>query len=420
MILNCTPELPDESGSGLIYVIYLSLLFGILVAIVIAARLVERRAFATAITLEQTRYVAEAGIVMAINDSTLNYSFPTVKKYDWIGHEIEVQSEPFGAYLRWVSSTTNSIHQCSSNAYIGTDPHDIVDMAIHLSDVDKRLFVTGSTTVIGDVVLRGGSLERGSLGGKSFRGQLSGDVITDGSPDTFQFGQSVHVYITRLDSLLRSDGSSGVSSPRNSKEAFQYFSSTDITLTDTGWIPDGSVVATAGVLKLSHGVESNFTIYYGRDGVDISGSRTAGGQFFSRRYISIADSSHVPFPSIAFVSGDPKTAQIRIDSTSVFDGTLAYHAYDLPEASQIANVAVSRGAIVRGAIINDAATSISGTLFGTVATRSFFFYESPSTYVNWLQDARIDVYKRPAWFTTGMLQDVSLATVQSQTSCKRI
>jgi hypothetical protein len=53
-------------------------------------------------------------------------------------------------------------------------------------------------------------------------------------------------------------------------------------------------------------------------------------------------------------------------------------------------IKVGDNAHVVGLVYSTNRTSISGTVDGMVMTDHFYFYESPTTYINWLKNARID------------------------------
>ena len=414
--------LADEDGSALMYVLFVLLLLGTLVSILIGARLAAHKVIARTIAAEQTMFASEAGLSMAIDDIEAKRVNYLDQVYDWEGYLVSVNARPFGAFYQVTSTTESQTSQCSTLAYVGSDPTRLSKTAIYLDDLDKRLFVTGETNITGSIVVPGGSLERGSIDGRSFRGEIVGDVISHPHSETPRLDTLVDRFIATLDSQLAIGKASHLDESyfdSASTNPITFFTSDDLVLSNTGWIPDGSVIATSGTLSIGS-VSSDFAIYYGQAGVSISGSKDAGGQFLSRNSISVADSSHVPYPSLAYVTGDPSVAHVSVDSSSSLDGTIAFRKDRDQRLPQRANVVVAGGARVRGAILNDAATDAGGRILGTVVTEAFYFYSSPSSYINWLRDAAIDVTGRPSSFQTGVLAGSPLSIIQSHSECTTV
>jgi hypothetical protein len=80
------------------------------------------------------------------------------------------------------------------------------------------------------------------------------------------------------------------------------------------------------------------------------------------------------------------------------DGTILY-PYEPNLINQVQlKVTVDTTAIVRGAIYTKGLTELFGTVHGTVITDQFYFYESPTSYFNWIKDATIDRTQRPDEF----------------------
>ena len=56
---------------------------------------------------------------------------------------------------------------------------------------------------------------------------------------------------------------------------------------------------------------------------------------------------------------------------------------------------IEEGAIVRGVYFNSGITEHKGKILGTLLTQNFQFYESPTSYINWIREGEIDLSLRP-------------------------
>lgn len=433
--------LSEDNGSAIVYALYATIFLSVLAALLIALAFAWKMSLARSSQLMQARYDLESAIVLAISDSDLygiKYGVTQIS-LNASDAPIFITREAFGGLERIVAHREANLQDCSAEAYLGSPASEVADLAVQMNDWDKRLFLAGSTSISGDIQLNGGSVEYGSIGGRYFKGQLEGEVrqsskqrtelkfaafretiarlessLTKGV--TFDDPNRTHILLdepTRIDSTMFDNG-----------VPVAVFSSRPLTLSDTGWIPDGSIFATSSTLTIGQGTRSEFVVYYGREGVKLSsppgdGLPTLSGQFLSKQTV-VADSlTYISYPSSFFVEGHPDIAGIQIQSGSTVEGTLVFSSTEQTRSPRSATVAVNAGATVQGAIFNTAATELGGTVNGSVVTNRFYFYAYPSSYVNWLLDATIDVSARPGSFILPAVPN-NPTILQITTECRRV
>jgi hypothetical protein len=273
--------------------------------------------------------------------------------------------------------------------------------------------------------LAGGSLEYGSVEGESFDGIFDGDVIISAESEPRISG--ITNLFTSLDSMLldlsimvesTSDDPITIDSSWFSGEhIYSLVSHRPIDIVDAGLIPDGSEFLSTGAITIRGKSRSDFALFYGAAGVTVDGTRELGGQFISKSRITFSGAAAVPYPSTAVLLSEPSVGQIVLASGASFDGTLIFEPTDVDRIPQHANILVSDDAIARGAIFNGAATEVGGEVIGSVVTKSFYFYSSPSTYVNWLYDSTIAVHDRPSSFLLPVSRGIELRPIQTMTDC---
>ena len=97
-----------------------------------------------------------------------------------------------------------------------------------------------------------------------------------------------------------------------------------------------------------------------------------------------------------------RRAGITLDQETQVDGTILMAPLaDAPSPDTLRDagrITVHAGALVRGALYSAWQTDFRGTLHGTLLTRQLYLYESPTTYLGYLRDARLDVTRRPAGY----------------------
>jgi hypothetical protein len=66
-------------------------------------------------------------------------------------------------------------------------------------------------------------------------------------------------------------------------------------------------------------------------------------------------------------------------------------------------IEIDRGATVIGATCSDNRTTLEGTVIGSVLTRDFYFYETPTQFVGWIRNGVVDRGSLPSCFLLPMM-----------------
>lgn len=125
-------------------------------------------------------------------------------------------------------------------------------------------------------------------------------------------------------------------------------------------------------------------------------------QLISKGRIQLRDQVYLTYPSMVYTStttflGEQQEV-IHLQDESTVDGTLVYPIETGTFNQEQFRIKIDENALVRGSIYNQGQTELAGTVYGSVLTKQFFFYESPTIYINWIKDAEIDITKRPQDF----------------------
>lgn len=134
-------------------------------------------------------------------------------------------------------------------------------------------------------------------------------------------------------------------------------------------------------------------LIYSADSVVLEDNSTLLGTVVSRTAIHVRDSAKAFYPALLFAEGDHTTnadsVLIEIRSRTLFEATLATAVAERLTDTLGCVVYVDTNATVRGFLISQDKVDLRGTLLGTVYTNQLRFRLPPTTYINWLKDARI-------------------------------
>ena len=385
----------------------------------------------------KARYFAEAGLYTFLSDSTY-YADTTKTSFDVIlpdSVRVTIHKQPFGAYWLLTAMASSSNQQKSLQALIGAKADSLYDHAIVMGDVFSGLIVTGTTTVRGDIVSGSDGLQRRSFRGDPFTGTVDGANIRADSSWFPQFdSRDITRQIQQLTELIESppdnatilrSGSFEARSYSQPDSATTYVSAADLTvsspqdmqLTDhTTFIVDGALTI-EGALDLGEysrfyvrdsiiidgDITGRHSLFITNGSIQVSGNSHLSTQLISNESITVRGGSYLTYPSVVYVQPNvdsgSKQGSINLTGRSCIDGMVI-----LPDVIQtITNdeslVTIEENAFVRGGVYNTSRTELIGTVQGTVLTHQFYFYQSPTNYINWLRNADIDLEQRPSPFT---------------------
>lgn len=148
-----------------------------------------------------------------------------------------------------------------------------------------------------------------------------------------------------------------------------------------------------GPVYLSNEALLDGGLLYSADSVVLGDNSTLLGTVVSRTAIHVRDSAKAFYPALLYAEGDHTTnadsVVIEIRTRTLFQATLAAAVGERLTDTLGCVIYVDTNATVRGLLISQDRVDLRGTLLGTVYTNQFRFRLPPTTYINWLKDARI-------------------------------
>ena len=313
-------------------------------------------------------------------------------------------------------------------ALIGAVPPPSFENAIQQWDGESGLHLAGTTAITGNIVVGRRGVKTKTFKRRRFTGRIRGAVfnVPDLEPPYFDrrflqaAAEEAEGYLRGPSDVLLSDPKGLPLAKRLPSENRVYFASGDlwlaaadslllqepVTVVAQGSLivegpirlQPGTMLLAGKTLQIRKGVTGRDGLFFGRDGIEISDTTRLSGQFFSRGYVRADAGVYLEFPSVLYVTGERVIpgGSIIAEGGAVIDGTIIHPSMDPEPDVRRGRVRIQPAAQVRGAIVNAHETEFHGTLYGALLTRQFYFYESPTSYVNWLKDAVVNVEERPA------------------------
>jgi hypothetical protein len=159
----------------------------------------------------------------------------------------------------------------------------------------------------------------------------------------------------------------------------------------------GSRIVVAGQVVATGRLEGRHSLIVADSFVG-AGALVASLQIIVIDSLALTGSGRLSHPSLVFVLGRETDGVRRgvaaLRDSSGIDGALIASESEEAEARDEMLVYVAPQAVVRG-VVSGGSLDIKGTVIGTAAGQ-FGFYESPSTYANWVRSGLYETLARPS------------------------
>lgn len=419
----------EERGSGLLATLLMITVVAVLIGAVVTLHLAQYRFIRRDAHRLQARYAAEAGVYIAIDSLQRNPFWRPARAVMNLPEEqtSRVSVERFGGYLFIRSEALYRRSQSTVRALVAEVPPADFHKAVYLWDIESSMHVAGTTDITGDIVVGSRGLKKSAFKRRRFTGQLEGAVHK--IPDLKEPFFDGHFLHGTLDDLERYLGGSSPTVPPADEErplakhlpgenrVHRVAGSLRLTEADSLLLRDpvtvvaqgnltlegplhfqpGTVFIAGQTLSIKEEITGREGLFFGRRRLETSGRMHLSGQFFSRESVHVAAEAYLDYPSVLYVAGEAaeQGGGITVEDDAVVNGTLVHPPLGTEPAIPQGRIIIEPAAQVRGAVFNAHETEFHGTLYGALLTHQLYFYESPTSYVNWLKDAVIDVSERP-------------------------
>ncbi len=417
----------NEEGSALATVLVIAIIISLFIGAILSGIVLQSRFIQRGINSTKALYAAEEGAYRFLYFSAENISYTTHKVIRLAnGNEAEVTFNPFGGFYEVESKAHVSGQKRTVRMLFGDRNLQLFSNVIALGDSNSSLTLTGNTEIKGDISTYGLGVQTQSFKGVPFRGKVEGmrkqfneDSQFPGFNVSYIEPQEEYFESLFNNSRLQQFTSNYPSFPFQKKDTLYYDENTEWITNQAVRFPMDLVVIVDGnftingeynfspftkiivrdTLLVGGAVSGKNVLLYAGKSLQIGGGATLSVQSLSKGTITIRDDAYLQYPSMVYSSkelydGGAKEV-ITVRDRAMVDGTVVYPFKSSSFTQDLFRVKVDTNATVRGSIYNAGQTELLGTVLGSVITNQFYFYESPTSYINWLKDVTIDVTVRP-------------------------
>lgn len=379
----------------------------------------------------RARYLAESGINHTLHQfetSSLTNAFfahaPVTTQIDSYG-SYTIATRPYGAYLLLTSQGKTGSQVCTARAVIGRAPDSLLKNALVLIDERFPLTVTGATQINGDILSGAIDITSGQIDGQGIYQERfhngnhiigSPKTLVSSSPDVIadytkyintQIASSGYEVSTSL--VLRKEDSKYLDEHKiihvagnleiNGLDYLSYDSL--ITIKVDGWAIIRGRTRLEGLIEILADrfilVQDNASltggVYYAGDSLVISDDCRFASQGITERPISVRDRARVEYPSalISLVSGknEGDQATINLSTRKRLSSVCLLIPSDTSSQQLREKIYVDSGVSLEGVMYSPGYVDLRGNVDGAVVTYDFWYYQAPTTYINWLRNAKI-------------------------------
>ena len=359
-------------------------------------------------------YAAEEQLFEYLNNPETQHS----------GIQIEFQN----GFERVQSSAIVGNTSITVQAIVGETRNRPFQLSTVVLDSRNTLTLTGNTILKGDYAISNNDITTSSFRGFPFRGTLEGSPARDtvsvnldyskyqqkyeayealfeeANLNRFQIRNinSIQAELTQNDTIYVSESIELELGVEVLSESITLIVDGNLSLSGSMNLPDFSEIIVRDSLILSDSLIGNFIQIFAGDYLTIKDDVQLSAQVISGGSIEVYDRAYLTYPSVLYSQKDAfaggSTSAISLNDQAIVDGTILFPFEPSLINQEQLKVTVDTTALVRGAIYTKGLTELFGSIYGTVITDQFSFYESPTSYFNWIKDATIDLSQRPPGF----------------------
>ena len=423
-------RLRDESGSILLAALAILALLVIVLTGMIAYGSWHKARCLLVLNRVKATYLAEAGVQHAL--AIINAGSDLQSRSGNISTpagSFDFAIRPWGGYLMIDSKGSTARAEEKISAQVGQFAPPIFESALSLIGPPYPLTVAGNARIRGDVQLGPAGVSAGELHGQRY----TGDSLVYGSVRSLQAEQIPHFsdnlitqFLDSIEIIERSCGSSdlslivkspikGVAADRECQHTsaeivFDLDDST--TMTGPQYFFCGGELTVTGKSRLTQMVlKSSKSILVDGNArltdcilispsVTITDQAEVAGQVFADSAVAVEGQARLADMTLVYLIGKQKDDAIdglvRIGSRRVSDACLVFHGGERAplssskKAKPSGRIRIDPGSAVNGIVWSDGYLEMLGVLRGAAVASQLYYYDSPTLYLDWLVDGRLE------------------------------
>ncbi len=421
--------LHDEQGSALATVLVISVIIMLFIGSVFSGIILQGRFIQQGVNETKAWYAAEEGVFRYLDtaEETPDYNTRAMVPLS-SGTSAFITATPFGGFWDIRSQVTISNQSKTIRMLIGDESVGLTQAAIALGDSTSSLTVTGTTRVSGDVYTTNQTIREEDFKGVPFRGSINAPTSSlkeeGGMPvfdnALFNLQQEYFESLFSNSSLSRFATSFAGLNPSDINQDTLFFDGNtewesnqavsierelfiivkgNLTINGPYSFAPYTKLIVEDTLLVGGATKGTHLLFYAGKSLQVGGGARVTAQVLTKGEATVRDNAYLLYPSLVYSSKEfsngGKEEVIDIRDQAVVDGLIMYPFQPNSFNRERLRIRVGPQATIRGGVYTQGQTELLGTVSGSVLTNQFYFYESPTSYINWLKDATIDVTQRP-------------------------
>ena len=420
----------EEAGFALPSILFLITILSLAALSVVMLHYLERKAAMLDLARVHALYAAQSGIseFLAQQTSLANIAAGISTEYSFpYNSKATVVLSRWGCFFLVRSTGISGALRTNAAAVVGDHPSIDFNNALVFANPYHQLVCAGNTSITGNVTTGKGGVITGTLQGLQTPRTIpvQGKVSQQANIQLPQFRTaellnemsewdkviaSAGINVSGDSTTLVLRGSPTILQPRMIAPSVaavaingdvviqgQYIRTENpLTIAATGSVAFSDSARIRGLIKILAGkqitiapnVEFDFPVVYSQSSIALLSDQVRA-QLFAPS-ITFSSNAAARYPSVAvsaqLQSPHPPKNRIIMENGSRLEGTMLF----LAPAADTGVVIVKEGAKLIGSLYSTAYITLDGSIDGTVITKEFYFYQSPTTYLGWLKSARIN------------------------------
>jgi len=335
------------------------------------------------------------------------------------GGESSVDVIPWGGYLFVQATGRSGKIKHAKSALVGYYPPKEFSKALIFDNQEHQLILTGNVNITGDVVVGNRGVTIGTLRNYQTprRIPIEGNITRLSSSGAYYFNisdysksiqkterliqeQNSEVFVSgnlltlenipENQNIININGNCTISGVlKRAKGIVLIKSDGNITITNGTDINGFVLFKAKGKIVVEGNTRLNNVIVISEDSIAIKSNASIAGQIFAPK-ISIESQVRVTYPSIVCLTPSKKNGALLVQTGAIIEGTVL-----ISTQTKTSQISFESGSSVYGALYSETNIDFNTSLFGTLITKDFQFYDAPTQYYGWMRSGEINRKKLP-------------------------
>jgi hypothetical protein len=337
--------------------------------------------------------------------------FNKAERIDLFGEmidSVEIVKRPWGIFELISARAFLGNHVVRRSAFMGAIPDKIGQAIIYTPDNNAPVYLSGNTSIKGNVFASERKFSSADIEGRDFRGDrfVYGDIMRSDSKmpklDTTLISELKSLLLQK-ENIYQLNPAAGLmpkSNPDFNGPSRYYFTEQSLDITDS--IQGNVIIHSLMKVHISSGAKLADIIIVAPV-IDIDEGFQGSIQCFASEMITLGKGSLLKYPSALVLVGDENDSTIVVKEGAEIDGFVIIAGYDQTTGSK-ATFKIEKGGSMHGMAYINGAADIQGRLWGHITSRSF---EAATTrwtvYGNHILDGEFDGIKRSPYLQASLL-----------------